>query len=73
MATIFKELEERDITIQAFEKMVMEASGIRIPFQTMRYWRAGNSHPKVTEVDAMAKALGYELELMLITVIPSKT
>lgn len=49
---------------QPFSQLVEEKTGKRIPPGTLKYWYGGWSTPKVDEVEAMALALGWELDLL---------
>lgn len=61
---LFSLAQSKGISLQQLERLVISKTGTRIPFQTMKYWRNGKSHPKIDEVDTIAKAMGLELELM---------
>ena len=50
---------------EPFQELVEQTTGTRIPAGTMKYWANGHSTPKVSEVELMAQALGYELDLHL--------
>jgi multidrug efflux pump subunit AcrB len=49
---------------EMLEAEIQRICSVRIPANTLRYWRNGWSTPKVSEADQIAKALGYELEIM---------
>jgi len=55
---------------QPFSELIHKETKLHIPPGTLKYWYAGNSTPKVEEAEAMAKALGYDLDLCLVA--PSK-
>lgn len=40
---------------------------MKIPAGTLKYWSHGKSTPKVDEVEAMAKTLGYDLDLLQVS------
>lgn len=61
---LFAEAETQKLKDNDLEEAILKATGQRIPANTLRYWRNGWSDPKITEVDMIAKALGYELDLM---------
>lgn len=48
------------------EALIINRTSERIPASTLKYWYYGNSHPKINEVELIAKALGYELDLMMM-------
>lgn len=55
--------DERQID-KMLEAKIQEVTGVRIPHNTLRYWRNRWSEPKISEVDLIAQALGHELDLM---------
>jgi len=57
---------------EPFSAKILEVGGLHIPSGTLKYWERGYSEPKVTELEAMAEAVGYELELLL-PAIPAAT
>jgi len=62
---LFKLAKEKGLNDQGFEDAIKEQTGNRIPSNTLKWWRLGGSHPQITEVEWMADALGYELDLIL--------
>jgi len=62
---IFRIMDERKITEAKMERMVLEETGIKLSRNSIRWWKAGKSFPRVHHVEAMARALGYEVELIL--------
>lgn len=62
---VFKIMDEREITDANMEKMVIETTGRRISRNSIRWWRKGKSVPRVDDTEAMARALGYEMDLVL--------
>lgn len=64
---IFLLAEERGLNSpgwQPFADLILEKTGNRIPSGSLKYWANGHSTPKVSEVEDMAEAIGYELDLM---------
>lgn len=51
---------------EPLSELVLKVSGQRLPPGSLKYWYNGHSTPKLCEVEALAQALGYELELMRI-------
>lgn len=49
---------------EPFSALIEQTTGQRIPNGTLKYWANGHSIPKVDEVERMAEALGYEIELL---------
>lgn len=62
---LFKMADEKVTDDKALEALILEKTGVRIPHNTLRYWRNQWSEPKISEVDLIARGLGYELELMV--------
>lgn len=50
--------------LRDLENMILSKHGVRIPADSMKYWRYGHSDPKVGEVEKIADVLGHDLELM---------
>jgi transcriptional regulator with XRE-family HTH domain len=64
---VFKLATERGLHTPSwtpFSEKIYQTTGVRIARGTLAYWYNGQSSPKVEELDAMAKAVGYELDLM---------
>lgn len=61
---LFDQAEKREIDLASLEALIIEKTGQRISKNTLRFWKGGWSHPKITEVDLIAKALDHELDLM---------
>lgn len=57
---------------QPFSELIQKEAKLHIPPGTLKYWYAGNSTPKVEEAEAMAKALGYELDLCAPGIVAKK-
>jgi hypothetical protein len=51
---------------EPFSKLIEEKTALKIPTGTLKYWKLGFSTPKINEVEAMALALDYELDLLLV-------
>lgn len=66
---VFEEADRQGVSLRKLEELVIELTKnseggpLRIPFQSMRYWKSGYSDPKISEVEAMAEVLGLEMEL----------
>lgn len=69
---IFDVMEERKLGFPEFSTLIEERTGVRIPPSTMKYWYYGNSTPKIDELEHMAAALEYELELIHLQEKPSE-
>jgi len=65
---LFKIVHEKGLTMIKLEEMIVEKFGIekRISHNTLKFWRYGQSVPKVSEVEMIAEVLGYEIDLILI-------
>jgi len=62
---IFRLMDEKGITVAKMEKMVLETTGLKISRNSIRWWKNGNSFPRIHQTEAMARALGYEMDLIL--------
>lgn len=63
---VFDRAEERGLKTGGWVKLsqlLAERFGIAIASGTLRYWAEGYSEPKVSELDAMAMAVGFVMEL----------
>lgn len=65
VADLFKMVDERNLDEKQLEALILEKTGVRIPHNTLRYWKGQWSEPKISEVDLIATALDHELDLML--------
>lgn len=63
---LFKIADERNLDERQLEALILEKTGQRIPPNTLRYWKGLWSEPKISEVDLIATALDYELDLILV-------
>lgn len=48
-----------------FSERIKRKTGLEIAPGTLKYWYAGLSEPKTSELEAMAAAVGLELELII--------
>lgn len=63
---LFEIAVDRGYNETRLEILIEEQTGKKISRNTLRYWHAGYSSPRVDEVDLIAKALGYEIDLILM-------
>jgi len=57
---------------RAYSLAIKKTTGKEIPPGTLKYWYAGWSEPKTSELEAMAATVGLELELLQNTPIKDK-
>lgn len=61
---LFEMADTKGIDERSLETLILQKTGRRIPHTTLRYWKNKWSEPKISEVDLIAQALDYELDLM---------
>lgn len=67
VVVVMDEAHKRGLAAKGWEPysaLIWSKAQIRIPPGTLKYWFAGYSEPKVSELEAMAEVLGMELELL---------
>jgi hypothetical protein len=65
---LFKEAEKQGLASpgwEPFSTRVRQRTGVHIPPGSLKYWHYGHSEPRVGQIEAMATALGLELDLFL--------
>lgn len=63
---IFREAEKQGLSSPGwgpFSTRIRERTGKHIPAGSLKYWFYGHSEPRTSELEAMAAALGMELDL----------
>ena len=63
---IFEEQKQRKWSDKRLAEVTEETTGFAIPEGTIKHWRHGKSTPRVEEAEALAKAVGWEMELLKI-------
>lgn len=65
---IFQEAEKQGYASpgwEPFSKLIQEKTKKRIPSGSLKFWYYGHSEPRVSQLEAMASALGYELDILI--------
>lgn len=68
VSDIFDIAKEQGLHSPNYEPLarkVQEEKKINIPIGTLKHWANGHSAPKIDQIDALAAAVGYSLELVL--------
>lgn len=65
---IFEEAEKQGLASPGwvpFANRIEEKTGKHIPPGSLKYWYYGHSEPRVSQLEAMALALGLEMDVFL--------
>jgi hypothetical protein len=73
---VFREAENQGLASPGWEplaSLVEKRTGTHIPSGSMKFWFYGHSEPRVSQLEAMALALGLELDIFLEPKLPGQS